>query len=215
MAVGRRSSTPTRCTRDGAPTTIGTPAWHAGQVNGASWRPGSRSEGTSHGNRPLAAPRRHVYLRRGQGWRRRHAPVPPPQQREGSPNTDPRAPRAAVLITAAVHIRSSGFTTPLSRDLLTQVHDHYLQERGGSRLQPKPIADAWAWATRDRRATTALLQDGDGEHVQVFDPGTRSAGQAARPGLGSVCVSFTPVRGRSLPTTLAVFAHVANGGGHW
>jgi tetratricopeptide (TPR) repeat protein len=102
-----------------------------------------------------------------------------------SANTDPRAPshpRAAALITAAVDIRRSGVTSPLPRDLLTQVHDHYLQERGGSRLRPEPVADAWAWATRTRRATTALLQEVDGEHVQVFDYLLDAVQRGGRPG---------------------------------
>jgi tetratricopeptide (TPR) repeat protein len=89
-----------------------------------------------------------------------------------SPNTDPRAPshpRAAALIAAAVEIRRSGFTSPLPRALVTEVHEHYLQERGGSRLRPETVADAWAWATRTRRATTALLQSVDDEHVLAFD----------------------------------------------
>ena len=102
-----------------------------------------------------------------------------------SPNTDPRAPsypRAAALITAAVDIRRSGFTSPLPRSLVTDVHDHYLHERGGSRLQPEPIADAWAWATRTRRATTALLQDVDGEHVLLFDYLLDTVQRRSRPG---------------------------------
>ena len=89
-----------------------------------------------------------------------------------SPNTDARAPshpRAAALIAAAVDIRRGGYTSPLPRALLEEVHDHYLHERGGSRLRPEPLAEAWAWATRPRRATTALLHDVDDRHIQVFD----------------------------------------------
>ena len=89
-----------------------------------------------------------------------------------SPNTDARAPshpRSAALLAAAVDIRRGGYTSPLPRTLLDEVHGHYLQERGGSRLRPEPLADAWAWATKARRATTALLQPVDDRHVQVFD----------------------------------------------
>jgi eukaryotic-like serine/threonine-protein kinase len=89
-----------------------------------------------------------------------------------SPNTDPRAPshpRGAALIAAAIDIRRGGYTSPLPRSLLEQVHDHYLGERGGSRLRPEPLADAWTWATRPQRATTALLHCVDDQHVQVFD----------------------------------------------
>jgi tetratricopeptide (TPR) repeat protein len=89
-----------------------------------------------------------------------------------SPNTDPRAPshpRAAAVIAAAIDIRRAGFISPVPRDLVTKVHDHYLQQRGGSRLRPETVADAWAWATTIRRATTALLHSVDDEHVLVFD----------------------------------------------
>ena len=89
-----------------------------------------------------------------------------------SPNTDPRAPshpRGAALVAAGVDIRRGGYTSRLPRRLLEDVHDHYLRERGGARLRPEPLADAWAWATRPRRATTALLQDVDDQQVEVFD----------------------------------------------
>ena len=89
-----------------------------------------------------------------------------------SPNTDPRVPshpRAAALIAAAIDIRRAGFTSALPRELVTKVHDHYLQDRGGSRLRPETVADAWAWATSIRRSTTALLQSGEDDHVLVFD----------------------------------------------
>ncbi len=93
-------------------------------------------------------------------------------QNAWSPNTDPRAasnPRAAALIAAAIDIRRGGYASPLPRQLLEQVHDYYLREHGGSRLRPEPLEDAWAWAMRARRATTALFQPVDEDHVQVFD----------------------------------------------
>jgi hypothetical protein len=70
-----------------------------------------------------------------------------------SPNTDlhaPSHPRGAALIAAAIDIRRGGYTSPLPRSLLQGVHDHYLRQRGGPRLRPEPLADAWAWATRPR-----------------------------------------------------------------
>jgi tetratricopeptide (TPR) repeat protein len=102
-----------------------------------------------------------------------------------SPNTDLRAPshpRAAALIAAAVDIRRGGFTAPLPRALVTEVHEHYLQERGGPRLRPEPVANAWAWATRTRRATTALLQSVEDEHVLVFDYLLDAVQRSSRPG---------------------------------
>jgi tetratricopeptide (TPR) repeat protein len=89
-----------------------------------------------------------------------------------SPNTDPRVPshpRGAALIAAAVDLRRGGFGSPLPCTVLEEVHEHYLRERGGARLRPESLRDAWTWATRARRATTALLQHVDDEHVQVFD----------------------------------------------
>jgi tetratricopeptide (TPR) repeat protein len=89
-----------------------------------------------------------------------------------SANTDPRAvshPKGAALIAAAVDIRRGGYSSPLPRALLEQVHDHYLEERGGFRLRPESMTDAWAWATSPRRATTALLSPFGDRHVRVFD----------------------------------------------
>ncbi|MET8955646.1 tetratricopeptide repeat protein [Streptomyces sp. NPDC004533] len=83
-------------------------------------------------------------------------------------------PRAAALIAAAVDCRRAGLTRPLSRQLLNSLHADYLHERGGSRLRPESLEDAWAWATRQRRATTALLIPTEGvdaaeSPVDVFD----------------------------------------------
>ena len=49
------------------------------------------------------------------------------------------------------------------------MHEHYLRERGGPLLRPEPLTEAWKWATRPRRATTALLQGSEDQHVHVFD----------------------------------------------
>lgn len=88
------------------------------------------------------------------------------------PNTDPRAPshpRGAALVTAAVEVRRGGYTSPLPREVLEAVHDYYLRKRGGALLRPEPLTEAWEWATRPRRATTALLQGFGSQHVHVFD----------------------------------------------
>lgn len=89
-----------------------------------------------------------------------------------SPNSDSRVPthpRGAALITAAIDIRRAGYASSLPRTLLEQVHEHYLQARGGRRLRPEPLEAAWEWATQARRATTALLEPVDDDHVLVFD----------------------------------------------
>ena len=79
-------------------------------------------------------------------------------------------PRAAALIAAAVDCRRAGLTRPLPRTLLQELHDHYLTRFGGDRLGPEPLDEAWEWATRPRRATTALIRPGtDPATVEVFD----------------------------------------------
>ena len=102
-----------------------------------------------------------------------------------SPNTDPRAPshpRGAALVTAAVEVRRGGYGSPLPREVLEAVHDYYLGERGGALLRPEPLTEAWEWATRPRRATTALLQGLGSQHVHVFDYLLDTAQRQSPPG---------------------------------
>ncbi|MFI7146796.1 tetratricopeptide repeat protein [Nonomuraea sp. NPDC050022] len=106
-------------------------------------------------------------------------------QNAWSPNTDPRAPShpwAAALITAAIDLRRAGHSAVVPCTLLDQLHGHYLSIRGGTRLRPEPLQDAWEWATQPRRATTALLQPIGGEHVEVFDYLVDVVQRDARPG---------------------------------
>ncbi|MER7701302.1 tetratricopeptide repeat protein [Kitasatospora sp. NPDC097605] len=88
-----------------------------------------------------------------------------------SPNTSAHAPghpRAAALVSAAVDIRRAGHSAWMPRALVEAAHAHYLEQRGGERLRPEEPDEAWAWATRPRRATTALLQQ-SADRVGVFD----------------------------------------------
>ncbi|WP_248960896.1 tetratricopeptide repeat protein [Sphaerisporangium perillae] len=81
-------------------------------------------------------------------------------------------PRGAALVAAAIDCRRAGFTTPAPRRLIEELHTTYLNAKGGHRLRPESMEEAWAWATRPRRATTALLspvQAGDSDLVVVFD----------------------------------------------
>ena len=80
------------------------------------------------------------------------------------PNT-----RGAALVAAAIDIRRAGHTSPIPRGLLDQAHELYLDDPGHVRNPREPPADAWAWATRQRRATTALLQPAADDCVEVFD----------------------------------------------
>ncbi|MET7574896.1 tetratricopeptide repeat protein [Streptomyces sp. NPDC005492] len=133
-----------------------------------------------------------------------------------SPNTDPTAPthpRAAALIAAAVDIRRAGHTSPLPRSLLEATHEHYLDQRGGRRLQPETLETAWAWATRPQRATTtSLLQPESDTHVQVFDYLTDTVqGQSApgdhvpEPVIQAVLANCTPQDADGVAA--AAFAH--------
>lgn len=79
-------------------------------------------------------------------------------------------PRGAALVAAAIDCRRAGYMSALPRQLLAEVHEAYLEQRGGHRLRPESADQAWAWATRPRRSTTALLQPvTDTDAVQVFD----------------------------------------------
>ncbi|MEU0521932.1 tetratricopeptide repeat protein, partial [Streptosporangium sp. NPDC006007] len=81
-------------------------------------------------------------------------------------------PRGAALVAAAIDCRRAGYTGPAPRLLLEELHTAYLEAKGGHRLRPEPMEEAWEWATRPRRATTALLSpipDVAGDGVAVFD----------------------------------------------
>lgn len=79
-------------------------------------------------------------------------------------------PRGAAIVAAAVDFRRTGFVGPIPKSLLSEIHGCYLEERGGRRLRPEPLADAWEWALRPRKATTALSEETeDADHVLVFD----------------------------------------------
>ena len=79
-------------------------------------------------------------------------------------------PRGAALVTAAIDCRRAGYLSALPRQLLETVHEEFLGQRGGQRLRPEGLDEAWAWATRPRRSTTALLQpETKTDLVEVFD----------------------------------------------
>jgi hypothetical protein len=77
--------------------------------------------------------------------------------------------RGAALVAAAIDIRRAGHTSPVPRALLDAVHEHYLDDPEHARIPREWLSDAWAWATRQRRATAALLQSVDGDRIEVFD----------------------------------------------
>ncbi len=82
------------------------------------------------------------------------------------PNT-----RGAALVAAAIDIRRAGYIAPIPRALLNQVHEQYLNDPEHTHAPRETGDEAWAWATRQRRATTALLRliGPDLQLVEVFD----------------------------------------------
>lgn len=66
-------------------------------------------------------------------------------------------PRAAALVSAAVDCRRAGLSEPVSRDLLQELHGHYLQAHGGHALRPEPLHEAWAWALQPVHGASSLL----------------------------------------------------------
>jgi tetratricopeptide (TPR) repeat protein len=78
-------------------------------------------------------------------------------------------PRGAALIAAAVDLRRSGYLAGASKILLEEVHADYLEARGGARLRPEPMEQAWRWATQVRQSGNPLLQPVEADRFEVFD----------------------------------------------
>jgi eukaryotic-like serine/threonine-protein kinase len=78
-------------------------------------------------------------------------------------------PRGASLVRAAVDCRRAGLTKPAPRALLEDLHADYLEQRGGTRLRPESLDEAWTWVTTPRVATAVLLEPVRGGDYVVFD----------------------------------------------
>jgi tetratricopeptide (TPR) repeat protein len=76
--------------------------------------------------------------------------------------------RAAAILRAAVDCRRAGFTAALPQSLLDSLHEEYLAERGGWRLNPEPKDDAWASLVRVRDAGSAPIQQVSTDSYDVF-----------------------------------------------
>ncbi|MGB8942028.1 MAG: tetratricopeptide repeat protein [Streptomyces sp.] len=66
-------------------------------------------------------------------------------------------PRAAALVTAAVDCRRAGLDDPVPRELLEELHHHYLRARGGHALRPEPMDEAWEWVLERVHGASSLL----------------------------------------------------------
>ncbi|CAM3539752.1 tetratricopeptide repeat protein [Kibdelosporangium persicum] len=75
-------------------------------------------------------------------------------------------PRGAALVSAAVDVRRAGCHGPVDLDLLRDLHEVYLADRGGTVLRPGTWENAYDWATTPLHATSSLI---DPETHQAFD----------------------------------------------
>ena len=79
-------------------------------------------------------------------------------------------PRAAALVRAAIDCRRAGWLSPIPAALVEKLHFEFLEERGGARLRPEKLAEAWDWVTAPKHnTTTSLLERTADDHVIVFD----------------------------------------------
>ncbi len=85
-----------------------------------------------------------------------------------SSSSGPNA-RGAALVAAAVDIRRAGYISPIPRTIVDETHEYYLTDAEHIRTPRESPADAWVWAIRQRRATSALLQAEGTDKVEPFD----------------------------------------------
>jgi TPR repeat protein len=79
-------------------------------------------------------------------------------------------PRGAALVAAAVDCYRAGLPYYIPLDLLRDLHEYYLDSRGGALLRPEPLESAVAWAARRRYGVTSLLLPGKQEQTyRAFD----------------------------------------------
>ncbi|MGH3928040.1 MAG: hypothetical protein ACRDTT_35115, partial [Pseudonocardiaceae bacterium] len=77
--------------------------------------------------------------------------------------------RGAALVTAAVDVRRAGYHRPLPLELLRDLHESYLHDRGGAALRPESWDTALEWATQPLHATSSLLEPSANEKFLAFD----------------------------------------------
>jgi tetratricopeptide (TPR) repeat protein len=89
--------------------------------------------------------------------------------------------QGAALVTAAIDLRRAGYLSPIPRDLLDEVHGHYLDDPEPARVPRERLGEAWAWSTTRRAGTTRLLTPAGDNRVGVFDYLTDTAQRHAGP----------------------------------
>ncbi|MGH4029265.1 tetratricopeptide repeat protein [Actinomycetota bacterium Odt1-20B] len=94
-------------------------------------------------------------------------------------------PRAAALVAAAVDCRRVGLDDPVPRELLEELHHHYLAARGGHALRPEPLEEAWRWALQPVHGASSLIvpsgPDLQEPRFRAFDYLMDQPGQASVP----------------------------------
>jgi tetratricopeptide (TPR) repeat protein len=78
-------------------------------------------------------------------------------------------PRGAAVVAAAVDLKRAGIDAPVSRELLERLHKTYLQQRGGIRLRPESLLDAFHWALEPLHATSSLLMPFEDDMFKAYD----------------------------------------------
>ncbi|MFF1646236.1 tetratricopeptide repeat protein [Streptomyces sp. NPDC058240] len=78
-------------------------------------------------------------------------------------------PRGAAIVSAAVDLRRAGVKEPVPKQVLERLHECYLEQRGGMRLRPEPMLDAFHWALEPLHATSSLLVPVQNEMFRAFD----------------------------------------------
>lgn len=78
-------------------------------------------------------------------------------------------PRGAALVSAAIDLRRAGVKDPVPRQLLERLHERYLEQRGGIRLRPESLLDAFHWALEPLHATSSLLVPVRDDMYRAFD----------------------------------------------
>jgi tetratricopeptide (TPR) repeat protein len=89
--------------------------------------------------------------------------------------------RGAAIVAAAVDIRRAGYTSPIPRDLLDEIHGSYLDGPERASRPRESLADAWAWVTAPRSGATGLLTPVGDNEVEVFDYLTDTAERRSGP----------------------------------
>ncbi|MGW7015040.1 tetratricopeptide repeat protein, partial [Streptomyces sp. NPDC054951] len=73
-------------------------------------------------------------------------------------------PRGAALVAAAIDLTRTGLRPPYHLDVLSTLHQSYLDQAGGPLLRPESLDEALAWASDVRYGVTSLL-------LPTTDPG--------------------------------------------